>query len=61
MATAWAGLEVGAGLVRQSESAERQRRAPLRLGRWADSSLASRGVAGGMGVEFLGSWTEMEL
>lgn len=32
MATAWAGLEVGAGLVRHSESAVRQRRAPLRVG-----------------------------
>lgn len=36
MATAWAGLEVGAGLVRHSESAVRQRRAPLRVGRWAE-------------------------
>lgn len=60
-ATAWAGLEVGAGLVRHSDSAVRQRRAPLRLGRCASHRKAPWGVAGRVGAGLLGSCTEMDL
>lgn len=58
-ATAWAGLEAGAGLVRHSEGAVRQRRAPRSLGRWVEGLEAPGGVAGGVGAEFVGPGAEL--
>lgn len=58
-ATAWAGLEAGAGLARHSEGAVRQRRAPRSLGRWVEGLEAPGGVAGGVGAEFVGPGTEL--